>query len=112
MIHKSGLMTGGRSSHGNDKKWEEKDIQGTFLVNFPRHLPIPLLLGLTRVRDSLLSQLRELNKSRPRSKADEGLVAEITRIESSLTLAKDDLVRLRVYADRTDIEIVLGCSGC
>ncbi|KAL5522775.1 hypothetical protein ACEPAG_8793 [Sanghuangporus baumii] len=77
VIHKSGLITGGRSSHGNDKKWEEKDIQ-----------------GLTRVRDSLLSQLRDLNKSRPRSKADENLVAEITRIESSLTLAKDDLAAL------------------
>ncbi|EJC99202.1 cohesin complex subunit psm1 [Fomitiporia mediterranea MF3/22] len=77
VIHKSGLITGGRSSHGDNKKWEDKDIQ-----------------GLTRVRDSLLSQLRDLNKSRPRSKADEGLVAEITRLESSLTLAKDDLAAL------------------
>ncbi len=29
VIHKSGLITGGRSSHDNGKKWEEKDIQGT-----------------------------------------------------------------------------------
>lgn len=28
VIHKSGLMTGGKSTHGNDKKWEEKDVQG------------------------------------------------------------------------------------
>ena len=28
VIHKSGLITGGRSSHGSGKKWEEKDIQG------------------------------------------------------------------------------------
>ncbi len=28
VIHKSGLMTGGRSTHGNGKKWEEKDVQG------------------------------------------------------------------------------------
>lgn len=52
------------------------------------------LLGLYRVRDKLLSDLRELNKSKPRSNADENLVAEITRLESSLTLAKDDLVRI------------------
>ena len=77
VIHKSGLITGGRSSHGNNKKWEEKDIQ-----------------GLYRVRDSLLGQLRDLNKSKPRSKADENLVAEITRLESSLSLAKDDLVSI------------------
>jgi structural maintenance of chromosome 1 len=30
VIHKSGLITGGRSSHDSAKKWEEKDIQGTF----------------------------------------------------------------------------------
>ncbi|KAI5120058.1 hypothetical protein M0805_007809 [Coniferiporia weirii] len=77
VIHKSGLITGGRSSHANNKKWEEKDIQ-----------------GLYRVRDSLLVQVRDLNKSKPRSKADENLVAEITRLESSLTLARDDLSAL------------------
>ena len=31
VIHKSGLITGGRSSHDTGKKWEEKDIQGTYL---------------------------------------------------------------------------------
>lgn len=28
IIHKSGLMTGGRSSRGNGKKWEEREVQG------------------------------------------------------------------------------------
>jgi structural maintenance of chromosome 1 len=28
IIHKSGLMTGGRSTHNNGKKWDEKDVQG------------------------------------------------------------------------------------
>ena len=44
------------------------------------------------MRDSLLSQLRELNKSKPRNNADEALLAEVTRLESSLSLAKEDLV--------------------
>jgi hypothetical protein len=32
IIHKSGLITGGRSTHDSTKKWEEKDIQGTFIL--------------------------------------------------------------------------------
>lgn len=31
IIHKSGLITGGRSTHGSGKKWEEKDVQRTSL---------------------------------------------------------------------------------
>lgn len=30
IIHKSGLMTGGRSTHNNGKKWDEKDLQGAY----------------------------------------------------------------------------------
>jgi hypothetical protein len=32
IIHKSGLITGGRSTHDSAKKWEEKDIQGAFIL--------------------------------------------------------------------------------
>jgi len=28
IIHKSGLITGGRSTHSSSKKWDEKDVQG------------------------------------------------------------------------------------
>jgi chromosome segregation ATPase len=28
VIHKSGLITGGRSTHNMSKKWNEKDIDG------------------------------------------------------------------------------------
>ena len=28
IIHKSGLITGGRSTHSSNKKWDEKDVQG------------------------------------------------------------------------------------
>ncbi|KAL5476540.1 SMC1_1 [Sanghuangporus weigelae] len=42
----------------------------------------------------LLVFLPPLSSILPRSKADENLVVEITRIESSLTLAKDDLAAL------------------
>ncbi|THH00454.1 hypothetical protein EW026_g2099 [Hermanssonia centrifuga] len=88
IIHKSGLMTGGRSTHSSGKKWEEKDVQ-----------------GLTRVRDKLLADLRELNKSKPRGKADDNLLTEITRLEPALTVTKDDLsackLRLTGMRDET-----------
>ncbi|TFK48892.1 cohesin complex subunit psm1 [Heliocybe sulcata] len=79
IIHKSGLITGGRSTHGASKKWEEKDLQ-----------------GLHRVRDSLLSQLRDLAKSKPRGKSDDNLISEISRLENTLTVAKDDLSACKV----------------
>jgi structural maintenance of chromosome 1 len=42
VIHKSGLITGGRSSHDTGKKWEEKDIQGTYLL--VRYFVVGLLM--------------------------------------------------------------------
>ncbi|EIW51887.1 cohesin complex subunit psm1 [Trametes versicolor FP-101664 SS1] len=73
IIHKSGLITGGKSSQQNGKKWEEKDVQ-----------------GLQRVRDNLMAQLLELGKSKPRGKESEVLIAEISRLESALHVARDD----------------------
>lgn len=97
IIHKSGLITGGRSSHNSGKKWEEKDVQGAILLIITSENLINCYLGLTRVRDALLAQMRDLNKSKPRSKSDESLIAEITRLESSMTLAKDDLVNFPFF---------------
>ncbi|KAH9848926.1 cohesin complex subunit psm1 [Lenzites betulinus] len=73
IIHKSGLITGGKSSTQNGKKWEEKDVQ-----------------GLQRVRDNLMAQLHELAKSKPRGKESEILLAELSRLESALSVARDD----------------------
>lgn len=74
VIHKSGLITGGRSTHDNSKKWEEKDFK-----------------DLRRVRETLMQQLQDLNKQKPRSNADEPLLAEISRLEGALALLRDDL---------------------
>ncbi|KAF9231132.1 hypothetical protein BU15DRAFT_68589, partial [Melanogaster broomeanus] len=74
IIHKSGLMTSGRSTHGSGKKWEEKDVQ-----------------GLIRLQDNLMAQLQELSRSKPRGKADDNIIAEITRLDSAITVTKDDM---------------------
>ncbi|KAH7906967.1 RecF/RecN/SMC [Hygrophoropsis aurantiaca] len=88
IIHKSGLITGGRSTHGGGKKWEEKDVQ-----------------GLHRVRDALTAQLQELNRSKPRGKADENIIAEITRLESALAVTRDDLSACRLRLNGTKDEL-------
>lgn len=47
-----------------------------------------------------MANLQELGKSKPRGKADENLIAEISRLESAKTVTKDDLVRAeRQYRD-------------
>ena len=48
--------------------------------------------GLIRVRDNLKAQLRDLSKQKPRGQTDENFMAEISRLESSLTVTRDDLV--------------------
>ncbi|PPQ98373.1 hypothetical protein CVT26_013579 [Gymnopilus dilepis] len=89
IIHKSGLITGGRSTHSNDKKWDEKDVQ-----------------GLIRVRDTLLAEQRELSKQKPRGKTDETLINEITRLEADITVAKDDLraCKLRITGIKDELK--------
>ena len=56
--------------------------------------------GLHRLRDSLFAELRDLNKSKPRGKADENHIAEINRLESVLLIVKDDLARHALYSRR------------
>ena len=51
-----------------------------------------LLAGLKRQQETYISQLRELQKSKPRGQIEENLTAEMSRLESALTLARDDLV--------------------
>ncbi|KAJ7638242.1 condensin complex subunit SMC1 [Roridomyces roridus] len=89
IIHKSGLITGGKSTRNSGKKWDEKDVQ-----------------GLMRARDGLLAQLRDLSKQKPRGNTDEILLGDISRIESAITLAKDDLnaCKLRLSGIRDELK--------
>ncbi|KAG2008796.1 cohesin complex subunit psm1 [Coprinopsis cinerea AmutBmut pab1-1] len=89
VIHKSGLITGGRSTHNTTKKWDEKDVQ-----------------GLMRTRDSLQAQRHELSKQRPRAKSDENLISEITRLEATIGVVKDDLnaCKLRLTGVKDEVK--------
>ncbi|KAF8214101.1 condensin complex subunit SMC1 [Mycena galopus ATCC 62051] len=89
IIHRSGLITGGKSTHNSGKKWDEKDVQ-----------------GLIKKKDTLMAQLRDLQKQKSRGQTDENLIADIGRIESATTLAKDDLnaVNLRLTGVRDELK--------
>ncbi|CAK5262899.1 unnamed protein product [Mycena citricolor] len=89
IIHRSGLITGGKSSHNSGKKWDEKDVA-----------------GLQRARDNLMTQLRDLAKQKTRVRTDDHLFAEISQLESALTLAKDDLnaCNLRLTGIRDELK--------
>ncbi|KAJ7812847.1 hypothetical protein B0H13DRAFT_2143623 [Mycena leptocephala] len=89
IIHKSGLITGGKSTHNSGRKWDEKDVQ-----------------GLNRTKDTLMGQLRDLAKQKTRGQTDENLMADIGRIESATTLAKDDLnaCNLRLTGIRDELK--------
>ena len=54
--------------------------------------------GLQRQRDSLLSQMRELSKQKPRAKNDDTLMAEITKYESEIMIVQDELVSDILYS--------------
>lgn len=93
VIHKSGQMTGGSLSPRNGKKATDRDVQGKGLDTYCMRNLLTQNLELQQTRDRLLSDLRDLAKSKPRSNADEPLLTEIPRLESALSLARDDLVR-------------------
>ena len=73
-------------------------MRGMFKVclstNFPSTSHGFPLAGLTRARDALLAEQRELHQQRARGKSDENLISEISRLESLMIVAKDDLVCL------------------
>lgn len=48
--------------------------------------------GLNRVKENLLAQMKDLQSKKPKEKADDALLLEIQRLESSLEVARDDLV--------------------
>ena len=68
------------------------------------------MAGLKRVRDKLLGDLRALQKDRPRAD-DEARLSELSRLESALQVARDDLVRLSPRLCLCEVvELMVACS--
>ncbi|WWD15974.1 hypothetical protein CI109_100398 [Kwoniella shandongensis] len=88
VIHKSGLITGGQGASGG-RKFEEREVE-----------------GLKRLKETLLGQLQDLHRSKPKDKGDEGLLESLSRLDAESTIAKDDLdaTRLRLNGLREELQ--------
>ncbi|KAI9657573.1 MAG: Structural maintenance of chromosomes protein 1 [Trizodia sp. TS-e1964] len=75
IIHKGGLMTGGRGpGHGNAKRWEDNEVE-----------------GLRRLRDKLLTDLAALPKENRRGAQEETLQADLNNLNQTLNYYLEEL---------------------
>lgn len=93
VFHKAGLITGGSTNSGTGRKWEEAQVTGKASDMLIGDTLLMISSGLKKLEESLRLQLAELTKSRPRGNQDDRLTAEMSRLGTELTVAKDALVR-------------------
>ncbi|KAK9451718.1 structural maintenance of chromosomes protein-like protein 1 [Limtongia smithiae] len=74
VIHKGGLMTGGRSNAAPKKKWEDQAVK-----------------GLQKLKDNLMAQLAALNKGKINPTVEEALSGEVSGLQARLTYERDEL---------------------
>jgi structural maintenance of chromosome 1 len=76
IIHKAGLMTGGRGAEGKGSKrrFEEVDVQ-----------------NLVKMKDRLMTELESLPKGSRRGAAEEQLQSDLTGLEQQLAYAKSEV---------------------
>ncbi|KAL7424073.1 Structural maintenance of chromosomes protein 1 [Cryptotrichosporon argae] len=86
VIHKSGLITGGRTS--SSRKFDDGQVE-----------------RLRGARDNLMKQLADLSKEKPKDKSDEALIQNIARVDAQLALAKDDLNATRTRLSNLQEEL-------
>ncbi|KAK4983530.1 Structural maintenance of chromosomes protein 1 [Elasticomyces elasticus] len=78
VIHKAGLITGGRGPNDrNQRRWEDTEVE-----------------NLKRLRDKLLADLQALPRSHRRETEEETLQGELAALEQRLSYARDELAAL------------------
>jgi structural maintenance of chromosome 1 len=77
VIHKAGLMTGGRGAEGKGgkRRFEEQDVQ-----------------NLNKIKDRLMAELDSLPKGSRRGAAEETLQSDLTGFEQQLAYAKSEVI--------------------
>lgn len=88
VIHKAGLMTGGKVENNNLNQWAEDKVQ-----------------GLRKLKDKLTSQLAELTRSK-HSNREEILQAEISGLEMKIRYDSEQLASLNSVLTGRQSEIV------
>lgn len=64
------------------------------LISAAGHKTLIADSDLKRAKETYLQQLQELHRTKPKEKADEGLLEQLARLDAEYTIAKDDLVRI------------------
>ncbi|KAF7594488.1 Structural maintenance of chromosomes protein 1 [Aspergillus hancockii] len=77
VIHKGGLMTGGRGPQQNSKRWEDSEVE-----------------NLYKLKDKLMTDLTNLPKGHRRGTEEETLQGELVGLEQCLTYAREELKAL------------------
>ncbi|RMJ24346.1 hypothetical protein PHISP_04784 [Aspergillus sp. HF37] len=73
VIHKGGLMTGGRGPQQNSKRWEDSEVDNLF-----------------KLKDKLLADLANLPKGHRRGTEEETLQGDLVGLEQRLAYARDE----------------------
>lgn len=74
VIHKGGLMTGGRGPQQGSKRWEDSEVE-----------------NLHKLKDKLMGDLSNLPKGHRRGTEEETLQGELVGLEQRLAYARDEL---------------------
>jgi len=77
IIHKGGLMTGGRGPNDRARKWEDSDVD-----------------NLRKMKDKLMSEIAALPKGHKAVTDEEALRGELTGLEERLVYASDEVEAL------------------
>ncbi|KAG0154353.1 hypothetical protein PDIDSM_1733 [Penicillium digitatum] len=91
VIHKGGLMTGGRGPQQNSKRWEDSEVE-----------------NLYKLKEKLMSDLTNLPKSHRRGSEEETLQGELVGLEQRLTYSRDELKALErnLGSKRSELDFV------
>ncbi|KAJ5712737.1 Structural maintenance of chromosomes protein 1 [Penicillium malachiteum] len=91
VIHKGGLMTGGRGPQQNSKRWEDSEVE-----------------NLYKLKEKLLADLMTLPKGHRRGVEEETLQGELVGLEQRLVYAKEELKALErnIKSKRSELDFV------
>ncbi|KAJ5917814.1 Structural maintenance of chromosomes protein 1 [Penicillium verhagenii] len=91
VIHKGGLMTGGRGPQQNSKRWEDSEVE-----------------NLYKLKDKLLGDLGSLPKSHHRGSEEETLQGELVGLEQRLNYSREELKALErnVKSKHSELDFV------
>lgn len=91
VIHKGGLMTGGRGPQQNSKRWEDSEVE-----------------NLYKLKDKLMADLANLPKGHRRGTEEESLQGDLVGLEQRLAYARDEMKALErnLESKRSELKFV------